>query len=250
MKVSVVIPMYNEEQYIAACLEALLHQTEKPDEIIVVDNNSTDKSTDIVKRYPVTLIHEKTQGITPTRNKGFNAAKYDVIARTDADTVVPPDWIKRIKKNLRGNKYVAVTGGVQFYGLPTLISMPSWPPETLTKLRPHDWLYGPNLAIKKTAWDTVKNTLCTNDKEVHEDIDLGIHLSIIGKIMYDSDLNVRSSSRRMKRLKPYIEYPYRWIKTIRSHRKTITQSQTQRIKRNIQSTKSLLKKPIQHLTDF
>ena len=51
MKVSVVIPVYNEEKYIKNCLESLMKQEEKPDEIIVVDNNCTDETINIVKKY-------------------------------------------------------------------------------------------------------------------------------------------------------------------------------------------------------
>ena len=57
--ISVVIPAYNEEKYIENCLKSLLSQEEMPDEIIVVDNNSTDQTSKIVKKYPVTLISEK-----------------------------------------------------------------------------------------------------------------------------------------------------------------------------------------------
>ena len=99
LRVSVVIPVYNEEAYIGACLESLMKQNVKPDEIIVIDNNSTDNSVAIAQKYPVRIIHEKIQGMTPARNRGFNEARYAIIARTDADTILPVTWIKRIKKN-------------------------------------------------------------------------------------------------------------------------------------------------------
>src|ERR1035437_9820650 len=89
MKVSVVIPAYNEEKYIGACLDSLMDQKEKPDEIIVVNNNSTDNTAKIVKKYPVRLINEEQQGMIPARNRGFNEAKFEIIARTDADTILP-----------------------------------------------------------------------------------------------------------------------------------------------------------------
>ena len=64
MKVSVVIPVYNEKKRIKKCLDSLLSQSEKPDEIIVVDNNSTDSTVSIVRKYKgVNLVHEKKQGI-------------------------------------------------------------------------------------------------------------------------------------------------------------------------------------------
>jgi len=55
MKVSVVVPAYNEEAYIGNCLESLTNQKVKPDEIIVVNNNSTDATVKIAKRFPVRI---------------------------------------------------------------------------------------------------------------------------------------------------------------------------------------------------
>lgn len=103
MKVSVVIPARNEEKYIGKCLQSLLEQEEKADEIIVVDNNSSDKTAEIAKSYGARVIKEKTQGITYARTLGFNSAKFEIIARVDADTTVPKDWILRIKKDFEDN---------------------------------------------------------------------------------------------------------------------------------------------------
>lgn len=56
MRVSLVIPIYNEEKYIKKCLDSVKCQVEKPDEIIVVDNNSTDNTVNIAKKYNVRLL--------------------------------------------------------------------------------------------------------------------------------------------------------------------------------------------------
>jgi len=118
MKVSVVIPVYNEEKYIERCLESLQNQQEKADEIIIVNNNSTDKTYDLAKKYPVTIIREPIQGITFARNRGFNTARGDIIARSDADTIIPSDWIKKIKANFQKNKIDALGGTCIFYDFP------------------------------------------------------------------------------------------------------------------------------------
>src|SRR5258706_15392459 len=109
MKVSVVVPAYNEEKYIRACIESILNQEEKADEIIVINNNSTDKTVDILKQYPIKIVNETEQGMIQARNRGFNEAQYEIIARTDADTIVPPDWIAKIKKNFENEKLVALS---------------------------------------------------------------------------------------------------------------------------------------------
>ncbi|KKQ24439.1 MAG: Glycosyl transferase, partial [Candidatus Roizmanbacteria bacterium GW2011_GWC2_37_13] len=99
MKVSVIIPVFNEEKYIKSCLDSLISQEEKPDEIIVIDNNSTDRTIDIVKKYPqVKVINEKKQGIAYARNAGFNAATGDILVKCDADSRFPINFIKNIKK--------------------------------------------------------------------------------------------------------------------------------------------------------
>lgn len=118
MRVSVVIPTYNEEKNIEKCLKHFLTQEEKPDEIIIVDNNSTDKTVEIAKSYGVRIIKETTQGMIPARNAGFNAATYEIIVRTDADTYVPTDWIKRIKENFYDELLVGVCGTAHFYDFP------------------------------------------------------------------------------------------------------------------------------------
>lgn len=227
MKISVVIPAYNEEDYIAPCLEALIHQTEKPDEIIVVDNNSSDRTVEIAKKYPVRILHCKKRGITPARNAGFNAAKYDLIARIDADTQVPKNWVKKIKKAFQQDpNLIAYSGPTvfvdkrfnKFLAFPERVYLSSF-----KKIMGHDCLYGPNLVFKKMAWKKVKNEVCANDKIVHEDTDLAIHLGQLGlgKIIFDRTFKVKASERRWKKVLPYIEYPYRYLRTVQHHKQSL-----------------------------
>lgn len=75
------------------------------------------------------------------------------------------------------------------------------------------------MAIRKSAWEKIKNTICHQDSCVHEDTDLAIHLGKIGKIKVDSMLVVASSFRRYKKLYTYYEYPKRLFQTLNSHKK-------------------------------
>jgi glycosyltransferase involved in cell wall biosynthesis len=222
MKVSVVIPVYNEEKTIAACLKSLLRQSVPADEIIVVDNNSTDKTAEIVKQFPVRIVQEKKQGITFSRNKGFNAAKYAIIVRTDADTIVPKSWIRRIKKHFEEDKdLVALSGPARFSTSAYTPTLSKWPTQmfftSFKQMCGHECLYGPNMAIRKSAWEDVREETCISDKDVHEDMDLALHIAYWGKIKFDSKLVVYSSPRRWKKITPYFDYPFRYLKTIQQH---------------------------------
>lgn len=226
MKVSVIIPAYNEEQRLGRCLEYFRLQVEPADEIIVVDNNSTDKTAEIARKYGARVVRESIQGMIPARNRGFNEASGDIIARTDADTHVPKDWIKKIKQTFLQNKdIIALSGPAMFYDIPQFSNISDWPSkvffEAFNKAFHHDFLFGPNMALRKDAWRKVKDDVCLNDKDVHEDIDLSLHLAQYGKIKFDSDLVVSSSARRWKKISPYFEYPYRALKTIRRHKQFI-----------------------------
>src|SRR5487761_1699776 len=93
MKISIVIPVYNEADNLSACLDAISNLEVMPYEVIVVDNNSTDNTVAIANLYDfVTVAHESRQGVVHARTKGFNLAKGDIIARIDADSVLPYDW--------------------------------------------------------------------------------------------------------------------------------------------------------------
>ncbi len=81
----------------------------------------------------------------------------------------------------------------------------------------HDCLYGPNCIIRKNGWKKIKNEICLNDKLVHEDLDLAIHIAPFGKIKFDPTLIVSTSFRRWKKPDAYIEYLYRGLKSINNH---------------------------------
>lgn len=228
MKISVVIPAFNEENYITACLTHLFKQEELPDEVIVVDNNSTDKTVEFAKKFPVKIMTEKNQGITPTRDKGFNAAKYSIIGRIDADTLLPPHWIKEVKKRFELDpKLIAFSGATIFKNkhLDKLLKVPGMIYyASFKKIMGCDCLYGPNMAIRKKAWKKVRSFTCTDDKLVHEDADLAIHLAELnlGKIIFDPHFLVNVSDRRWKKINySYIEYPYRYLKMIAKHQKSL-----------------------------
>lgn len=228
MKVSVVIPVYNEEKYIKNCLDSLAKQVEKPDEIIVVDNNSTDKTIEIVKKYKsIKIIKETTQGMTPARNTGFNQTKYEIIVKCDADSVLPQDWIKNIKNDfLQDSEIIAISMPIKFNDIYFILdnTIPFYIylfiPRLMTGFY---YLIGPGYAIKKTVWNKIRNEICLDDKKVHEDIDISFHLKKYGKIFHDGKNVVSSSARRMinNPFSFFGEYISRFFKMYWNHRHLI-----------------------------
>lgn len=222
MKVSVIIPAYNEEKYIKRAITSVFNQSVDADEVLVINNNSTDKTKEIAEKLGVKVIDEENQGMIPTRDRGFNEAKFDIIARIDADVEVNPDWIKRIKYNFAQKKIDAISGPV-ILTHPKLKMVPESPLpshlylESLRLLsKGKRYLQGPNMSLTKDIWAKVKDLVSHDETKVHEDLDLSLKiLKIGGTIGYDKKLTVKESARRILE-KPesfFIEYPIRIIKT-------------------------------------
>jgi len=227
MTVSVVVLAHNEEKYIKNCLEGLIGQEEKPDEIIVVNNNCEDKTIEICKKYPVRIIKEKTQGIIAARNTGFDVAKYDIIARCDADSFAPPDWIKKIKENFSKKPIAALGGPLVPYDLPfkSLSLKTTFFSNAYSyaakKIYKNHVLMGANMALRKSTWNKIRLKAAIKDHHVHEDVDITMLIGKMGEIGFDKKMIMATSARRIKR-KPhsfFVQYPVRMLKTYRRHSK-------------------------------
>lgn len=201
---SIIIPAYNEERHIVACLDAIAVQTEMPDEVIVVDNNSVDKTVEIARRYPfVTVVPEPRQGRVYARDKGFDAAKSEIIGRIDADTILPVHWVKYLKDFYADEAHAAVawTGGGYFYNL-HFARTAGWAMGQVAYrmnrfIMGHYILWGSNMAIPRAVWQTVKPLVCHRN-DIHEDLDLAIHVHRSGyTITYHEGEKVGVEMRRV-----------------------------------------------------
>lgn len=210
MKISFVIPAYNEESYIALCLDAIIREINDRDgfEIIVVDNNSTDKTCDIVSRdYPtVTLLHEPRRGANSARETGFVASKGSLVAFLDADTEVTPGWIARAEKEFaRDPNLVCLSGPFIYYDLPTgirilvrmfyFISYGVYVVNNFI-LRKTSVIQGGSEIVRRDALTKIGGH-DVNLTFYGDDADLARRLSKVGEVKFSFDFSIRSSGRRL-----------------------------------------------------
>ena len=107
--ISIVIPVYNVENYLEKCLNSVINQTYKNLEIIVVNDGSTDKSGDICDKYSeidkrIKVIHKKNGGLSDARNAGINVAKGKYIGFVDSDDYIDKEMYNIMYNNIMVNK--------------------------------------------------------------------------------------------------------------------------------------------------
>jgi len=227
LRVSIVIPAYNEERHLWACLEAIAAQTQPVHEVILVDNNSTDQTREIAASFPfVKVIREARQGIVHARNAGFDAATGDIIGRIDADIVLPTDWVAHIQAYYTDARHTqtAWSGGAQFYNvrLPRLVSFAYglFAFGLNRVLVGHYALWGSNMAFTPAQWQAVRAHVC-HRTDIHEDLDLAMHLSDQGYVIrYERTVKASAELRRVysdrHTLWKYLEW---WPRTLKTHNK-------------------------------
>jgi len=209
MTITVIVCAYNEAAYIAACVHALLAQTLPPDEILVIDNASTDDTGARARAIPgVRVIDEPLQGLVVAREAGRRAARGELLAYVDADCRPPIMWLERVARRFeRRPAVVAVTGPYRFYdwdrlgrllirGYDALVAPP-------THLFVHHALgigailYGGNFAVRREALDTIGGFDCSI--EFHgEDTNLGRRLTPVGHVDIARECWVWTSARRYR----------------------------------------------------
>lgn len=205
--VSVVIPAYNEEKALPECLGSLVKQdfSKEEFEVIVVDNNSTDKTYSVAqkfkKRLNLRIVLEKKKGRGHARYTGFKIAKGKYILSTDADTKVPQSWIRKSVKYLEKDSVVAVTGPCKIQDCPpiTNIVFNTMQPTAMTLYKlafGHYWLNGFNFGVKKEVYK--KSGGFNPNLNTMEDMDITKKIAKLGKIKCSYSLNVVFSGRRFK----------------------------------------------------
>ncbi len=162
VRVSVVVPFHNSAEFIDACVRALLSQRFPRDafEIIMVDNNSTDGSAAIVRRYPgVRLLVETTPGSYAARNRGVREARGAIVAFTDSDCAPGPDWLQTIWSVMANPGLVLIQGrcspGAESLPLAVLADYEAKKAAYVFTSERKDIYYGytNNMAVRRKAFD-------------------------------------------------------------------------------------------------
>lgn len=157
IKISVYIPAYNVAEFLSRSIESLLAQSLPPDEILVIDDGSRDRSAEIAAAYPaVTLIrHPANKGLAAARNTALHAARNEFVASLDADCIAHPSWLSELAKNM-GDPQLAGAGGKLVEGVQDNLAdrwrtahMPQEWGDSL--LRNPRFLFGCNNLFRKSA---------------------------------------------------------------------------------------------------
>ena len=111
MSISIVIPAYNEEKYLATTLENIKNQEFKSYEIIVVCNGCTDKSFNIAKKYADKVFNLKESNVSKARNFGANNAKYNKLVFLDADVLIDEKVLSSVDDELEKGKFFGTAKG-------------------------------------------------------------------------------------------------------------------------------------------
>ncbi|WP_345751436.1 glycosyltransferase family 2 protein [Microbacterium rhizophilus] len=224
MRISVVIPVRDDALLLGACLAALAAQTRAPDEVIVVDNGSSDDSGALATAAGARVVTEPIRGIPRAAAAGYDAAAGDVIARIDADSVCPPDWLARVETAFAEDPDLDfLTGDGRFYGAGPLVR---WVAEhwyiglmyaVLTPVLGHSPLFGSNLAMRAGAWHELSPEVHREATDIHDDFDLSLHVRPWMTVRHDRGLVVGVSARPFENW-PALRRRLSWvIPTLRLH---------------------------------
>lgn len=257
--ISVIVPAYNEEEYIEECIGYLKKQkTTYPYEIIVVDNNSEDKTSELAQSLDVKVVKEERQGVSIARNTGIEESKGDILVFIDADCLAPPDHLDKIGRYFENNPKVSAVGGYyKFHKLNKILGFFLYRLNLIylyflsRRITGGVWfLMGGNSAVRKTDLKEIGGFLkdLPGDTEYikknvyPEDLFLSIKLDLKGKeIRFKSKFYVYTILRRLDdKLKDHIERYFYDTFLIFKHRidKTIKffKSKHGKVKRDMEET--------------
>ena len=207
LMISVIVCAHNEARYLAPCLYSLLAQSRPPDEIVVINNASTDETRAVAEQVPgVRVVDEPRKGLVIARETGRLVSTGELLVYLDADCRAPLTWLERVERRfLRDRQLLALSGPYRFYdwdwwGRLLIRSYDvTLAPATqvLVKylLRIGTVFYGGNFAVRREALERIGGF--DTSIEFHgEDTNLGRRLFAAGKVALFPDCYLYTSARR------------------------------------------------------
>jgi glycosyltransferase involved in cell wall biosynthesis len=208
-RVAVIVCAHNERASIEACVRSLTAQTRRPDDILVIDNASTDGTGALAASVPgVRVVREPRKGLVRARETGRREARGDLLLYTDADCRAPRWWVERVAERFeRRPDMVALSGTYRFH---------DWHAAGRALIRAYDWtlapvthvvlkyvvrqgvvFYGGNFAVRRVALDAIGGF--DTSIEFHgEDTNLGRRLARAGNVVLSDRCWVYTSARRYR----------------------------------------------------
>jgi glycosyltransferase involved in cell wall biosynthesis len=209
--ISVIVCAHNEEAYIVPALLSLLGQARPPDEILVINNASTDRTKAVAASLPgVRVVDEPNRGLVVARERGRRESQGDLLVYIDADCRAPRMWLGRIERRFVARPdLIALSASYRFYdwdwagrSLARLYDLTLAPlTHILVKyvLRIGVVFYGGNFAVRREALAQIGGF--DTSIEFHgEDTNLGRRLSQVGIVELAQSCAIQTSARRYKAL--------------------------------------------------
>jgi glycosyltransferase involved in cell wall biosynthesis len=188
--VSVVIPVKDDDAELRRCLRALTLQTRPADEVVVVDNGSTDASQAVAREFGARVVRCERPGIPAASAAGYDTATGELILRLDADCIPAATWVQAMASEFeRRPEVAALTGGARFVDGPlalrrvlAAVYLGSYAVATVPALG-HLPLFGSNMGFRRVVWRGIRSSV-HRDRGLHDDLDLSFHLGERHRIRY------------------------------------------------------------------
>lgn len=200
---SIIIPAYNEQDLISDCLDSVLNQTADSEsyEIVVIDNNSTDRTAAIARNKGVRVEKETQKGYVHAIQKGVDVSEGKILAFMDADCRAPANWVSKILRNFEESPEIVALGGkLNYFDTHLILSL------TMKSLLFFaDALPGNNMAIQREALNRIGGI----DTKVNLSVDFWMSLKLkqAGRIKIDKSLIMLTSGRRFEgAFTSYLQY--------------------------------------------